>query len=163
MTIEIPATPGSMYRIVTVQADGYKLATVESMVSGYALDDTQAGILEALKQNMDRQLLAALGQVDPYRFWLYYEFPDGYPWSSPGPGIPHHDLRPEADQGAYILNGPEAGTWTPIYAWKAHEIRTINGNNVETYALQRYEEMAFALHQGTEAPRYMAPQPGTIG
>jgi hypothetical protein len=162
MDLELPANPGSMYRIVAVQADKGTIGTVEAMVSGYALDDQQAGILEALKHNMDRQLLAALGQVDRFRFWLYYEFPEGNPYIS-GPGIPHHDLRPEADQGAYILNGPEAGTWSPVYPWKAHGLRTINGNNVETYNLAHYEEMAFAVHVGTESPRFMAPQTGRLG
>ncbi len=162
MDLEVVTNPGSMYRIVAVQADKGTIGTIESMVSGYALDDQQAGILQALKQNMDRQLLAALGQVDRFRFWLYYEFPDGFPGLN-GPGIPHHDLRPEADQGAYILNGPEAGTWSPVFPWKAHGLRTINGNNVETYNLAHYEEMAFAVHTGTESPRFMAPQIGRLG
>ena len=162
MDLEVVTNPGSMYRIIAVQADKTTLATVESMVSGYALDDTKAGILDALKQNMDRQLLAALGHVDPFRFWLYYEFPEGNPYAA-GPGIPHHNLKAEPDQGAWILNGPEAGSWSPVFPWKAHGLRTINGNNVETYALAHYEEMAFALHQGTESPRFMAPQIGRLG
>ena len=162
MDLEVVTNPGSMYRIIAVQAEGYELGTVESMVSGWALDDTKAGILQALKMNMDRQLLAATGHVDPHRFWLYYEFPEGNPWAA-GPGIPHHNIKAEPDQGAWILNGPEAGSWSPVFPWKAHGLRTINGNNVETYALAHYEEMAFALHQGTESPRFMAPQIGRLG
>jgi hypothetical protein len=160
--LEVIRNPGSMYRIIAVQADKGAIGTVESMVSGWALDDQQAGILQALKQNMDRQLLAALGQVDPHRFWLYYEFPEGNPYMA-GPGIPQHNLKAQPDEGAWILNGPEAGTWSPVFPWKAHGLRTVNGNNVETYNLAHYEEMAFAIHVGTESPRYFAPQPRRLG
>jgi hypothetical protein len=34
---------------------------------------------------------------------------------------------------------------------------------VETYNLAHYEEMAFAIHTGTESPRFMAPQIGRLG
>ena len=156
MELETATNPGSMYRIITVQADGPKLAVIESMVSGYALEDQQAGILAALKQNMDRQILAAVGHVDPHRFWLYYEYPEGNPYMT-APGIPRHEVKPKPTEGAYILNGPEGGTWTPIFAYKANTVRTINGNNVETYALERLNEMTFAVHRNTEAPQYMAP------
>lgn len=162
MDLEVPTVPGSMYRIIAVQADKGKIGTIEAMVSGYALEDQQAGILQALKENMDRQLLARLGHVDQFRFWLYYEFPEGYPGLGGG-GIPHHEIKPGPDEGAWILNGPEAGKYTPVFPWKAHGLRTINGNHVETYNLAHFEEVSFAVHVGTESPPFMAPSIFRLG
>jgi hypothetical protein len=122
-------------------------------MSGHALEDAAFDALATYRQQMEMDLLHHCGHVDEARFEMTFEYPTGHPYDPNNPGIPRHEIK----DGAYILNGPEAGTWSPPFPYRANSLRTINGNHVEAYGIFHLRGMAFAVWQNTEAPQWMAP------
>jgi hypothetical protein len=140
-------------RLVLVQAHDSQIVHSQVVMSAHVLDDSAFDALGAYRQQIEMDLLKHCGHVDIERFEMLFEYPLGHPYDPAYEGRPVHKIK----DGAYILNGPEAGTWSPPFPYRAHSLRTINGNHVEAYGLFRLYSMTFAVWQNTEAPQWMAP------